>query len=166
MVDLAPHSPVPMWRNGRGGIEGINKRLDRFLAIVRLLPILNRFRTWTHPFVISYHYPVCLEWDVLSSSHLYPFKFNQSWLLEKDFPMVVNTSWALDTSLPTLDHMSLLNHKLKMPKSVAKIWEKRNCSLGIKRLLILTWRSNLSLLLDPLVYFLTVKLQNCHLLKA
>ena len=133
MVDLDPLSPDPTWRNGHVGIDGISKILDRFLASTCLLPILDHFRTWTHPSMIFVHYPVYLEWDFLPSSHLYPFKFNQSWLLEKDFPMVVNTSWALDTSLPTLDHMSVLNHKVKRLKSVAKIWEKTNCSLGLKR---------------------------------
>ena len=41
LVDVAPPSIGPTWRNGRAGEEGICKRLDRFLISNELLPSLG-----------------------------------------------------------------------------------------------------------------------------
>ena len=46
LVDVAPPSIGPTWRNGRSGEEGICKRLDRFLISKDLLPFLGTYRTW------------------------------------------------------------------------------------------------------------------------
>ena len=56
MVDLAPITPGPAWRNGRMGSEGVSKRLDRFLASIHLIPMLGNYNSWTRPSDISDHY--------------------------------------------------------------------------------------------------------------
>ena len=38
MVDLCQYVPSPTWRNGRFGIDGISKRLDRFLVLISSCP--------------------------------------------------------------------------------------------------------------------------------
>ena len=47
LVDVAPQVAGPTWRNGRTGIDGISKRLDRFLIASSLLPSLGSYKTWT-----------------------------------------------------------------------------------------------------------------------
>ena len=61
MVDLAPTTIGPMWRNGRAGLEGVSKILDGFLASFHLNPLLGSYHSWTHPSKILDYYPVCLE---------------------------------------------------------------------------------------------------------
>ena len=112
LVDLAPLHLGPTWRNGRPGSEGISKRIDRFLAPVHLIPLLNDFKSWIHPFEISDHYPICLEWHNNPRCHLYPFKFNRAWLTEKDFSEIVFSSWNTQL-LGSMDPMSSLTCKLK-----------------------------------------------------
>ena len=47
MVDLAPTTIGPTWRNGRASPEGVSKRLDRFLASFHLIPLLGSYHSWT-----------------------------------------------------------------------------------------------------------------------
>ena len=61
LVDLAPPCAGPTWKNDRGGIEGINKRLDWFLVSSSLIPGLLLHRVWTVLFEISDHYLLCLD---------------------------------------------------------------------------------------------------------
>ena len=42
MVDLPPVSLGPTWQNGRIGVEGISKWVDRFLASDLMLPLFSR----------------------------------------------------------------------------------------------------------------------------
>ena len=123
LVDLAPLQLGPTWRNGKPGSEGISKRIDRFLASVHLFPILNEFKSWIHPSEISDHYPICIEWHNTSRCHLYPFKFNRAWLMEKDFSEIVSSSCNTQLLCP-LDLMSTLTCKLKKLKETVKAWEK------------------------------------------
>ena len=62
LVDIAHPLAGPTWRNGRAGVEGISKRLDRFLISEQLICSLPRHRVWTHRSGISDHFPVLMEW--------------------------------------------------------------------------------------------------------
>ena len=44
LVDIAPGSAGPTWRNGCSGDDGISKRLDRFLLSSNLLEHLSLYR--------------------------------------------------------------------------------------------------------------------------
>ena len=92
MVDLAPHTPGPTWRNGCVGHDGVSKRLDIFFTSLHLIPILNHYKSWIQPSEILAHYLVFLGWNFQPSYHLYPFKFNRAWLMEKYFYELVNYS--------------------------------------------------------------------------
>ena len=89
MIDLALSCAGPTWRNVMVGDEGINKRMDIFLASTSLSPYTVRQMVWAHPLEVSDHYPVCLEWTSESASHIYPFKFDRSCLQEEDFTRLV-----------------------------------------------------------------------------
>ena len=45
MVDLAPHTPGPTWRNDCVGHDGVSKRIDRFLDTLHVLPALNQYNS-------------------------------------------------------------------------------------------------------------------------
>ena len=48
LVDLYPTYVGPTWRNGRSGIDGISKRLDRFLLSDSIVSSLHRHRVGHH----------------------------------------------------------------------------------------------------------------------
>ena len=73
---------------------------------------------------ISYHYPICLEWDDCITNFAYPFKFNRAWLLNKEFSQIVNNSWMEKVPCSVKDDLRSLIYKLKRLKGVVKIWEK------------------------------------------
>lgn len=45
LVNIEPVDMKPTWRNGRFGIEGIGRRLDRFYMLEDLVSLVNRFRS-------------------------------------------------------------------------------------------------------------------------
>ena len=90
LVDLAPPCTGPTWKNCRAGIDGICKKLDKFLLSTDLVPSLHRYRVWSSIVDVFDHYPICLEWNVLTIAHSYPFKFNRVWLLEEGFSKLVS----------------------------------------------------------------------------
>ena len=90
---------------------------------MHIIPSLSNYKSWIHPSEISYHYPICLEWNFAPHCHLYPFKFIRDWLLEKDFSDIVYTSWNTQIH-PPLDLMSTLTFKLKRLEETIKAWEK------------------------------------------
>jgi hypothetical protein len=56
LVDLAPDTLVPTWRNGRAGGAGIAKRLDRALVAESLLLEVGRYRSWVElPYISITH---------------------------------------------------------------------------------------------------------------
>ena len=132
MADLAPNTPGPAWRNGSVGQDGVSQRMDRFLVSIPLIHVFDHYNSWIQPSEISYHYPICMEWNNLRSCHLYPFKFNRSWLLEDDFSPLVSSSWKATSQHRPCDHLETLSHKLKRLKNTVKTW-KRNKKLSRKQ---------------------------------
>jgi endonuclease/exonuclease/phosphatase family metal-dependent hydrolase len=61
LVDVAPAEVVPTWRNGRSGVEGIAKRLDRIYVVEDLITSSCRYRAWVEFPFISDHAPVLLQ---------------------------------------------------------------------------------------------------------
>ena len=122
LVDIAPPSAGPTWRNGMIGDEGISKRLDHFLIASSLIPSLLVHRVWTHHSDISDHYPVYFEWNKSVGNCNYPFKFNRAWLKDPDFISWVSDKWPeLSPSSPGSD-LDLHALKLRTLKKDVKDW--------------------------------------------
>ena len=122
LVDIAPPSAGPTWRNGRVGDEGINKRLDCFLIASSLIPSLLVHHVWTHHIDISDHYPICFEWNKSMGSCNFPFKFNRSWINDLDFITWVSKRWSELNPPSSGTNLDLLTHKLCSLKKDFKGW--------------------------------------------
>ena len=120
LVDLAPPYAGPTWRNGRSGVDGISKRLDKFLLSAFVVPSMHRHRVWSTPSDISDHYPICMEWEVENATRCFPFKFNKAWLLEEDFFLFVKDCWGSWVMDPEVDEMKGLSLKLRFLKKKVK----------------------------------------------
>ena len=59
-----PSPPLPTWRNGQLGQDGIGKRLDRLYLSEDLDEGIGRFRSWVHNVGILHHMPICLQLEV------------------------------------------------------------------------------------------------------
>ena len=106
------------------GEEGISKILDRFLLSDQLISSLPRHRVWAHRCGISDHFPILLKWREQQNPCAYPYKFNQSWLGNKDFINMIQTEWPLIHLDASLDAMNNLSSKLCLLKEKVKSWTK------------------------------------------
>jgi endonuclease/exonuclease/phosphatase family metal-dependent hydrolase len=61
LVDFAPASLSPTWRNGREGTTSISKRLDHFILSEHLISSEDRIRTWVSYPYLSDHAPIALH---------------------------------------------------------------------------------------------------------
>jgi hypothetical protein len=80
LVDVKPTVLMPTWRNGRRGVEEIQKRLDRVYVSETILCDAARYRSWVELPFVSDHAPVILQLDYGYKPVAYPFKFNPSML--------------------------------------------------------------------------------------
>jgi hypothetical protein len=124
LVDIAPSSISPTWRNGRPGSKGISKRLDRFLMNETLMGGMIRCRSWVINSFLTDHNLVCLQFDENKETNHYPFKFNHAWLLEPDFILMVRKTWNAMVSWQDTSAMNFLVVKLKKLKEVVVLWKK------------------------------------------
>jgi len=89
LVDVDPMTLHPTWRNGRGGIEGVAKRLDMYLFFEELASSVDRFQTLIMMLKIWGHMLVVLWIEHGRERVKYPFTFNPIWLKEHDFTFMV-----------------------------------------------------------------------------
>ena len=106
------------------GEDGISKILDFYLIFDQLVSSLPRYRVWTHRCGISDHFPVLLDWLDQQSTCAYPFKFNQSWLVNEEFVKMIRAEWPLIRSDNSMDAMFELSFKLRVLKDKVKSWTK------------------------------------------
>jgi len=93
LVDLALCPLKPTWRNGREGVDGILKRLDRFMLNQVFMRERYRSRSWVINSIISDHNLIFLQVEGSDLLAKYPFKFHHAWLKEVDFKELVVTNW-------------------------------------------------------------------------
>ena len=122
-MDITPHKLGPTWHDGRSRVVSIGKRLDRFMVVGILMPLLSQHRYWSRSSKISYHYSICLDWMEVVGNPSYPFKFNHMWLKEANFTELIKHSLPLTLLLRDHDAMSHLVSKLKILKWVVIDWE-------------------------------------------
>lgn len=75
-VGMELMSLMSTWRNGRDGIGGIAKRLDRFYMSENLVYTMHMFRSWVVPSNFSNHMLIVLQIDFGMERIRCPFKFN------------------------------------------------------------------------------------------
>jgi hypothetical protein len=93
-VDVKPSEVVPTWRNGRFGVDGIQKILDRVYASEELLNESAYFRSWVELPFISDHAPMIFQLDYDIKSVHFPFKFNPKLLYDDSFDKLVQEEWS------------------------------------------------------------------------
>jgi hypothetical protein len=84
---------VPTWRNGRQGQDAIARRLDRCLVVESLLLDSGYYRSWVELPFVSDLAPVLLQLFLPPAFKVFPFKFNEQWLGDKDFAVLVERVW-------------------------------------------------------------------------
>jgi len=84
----------PTWRNIRIGVNGIAKRLDRFMLDSNLINDHLHFRSWVEPSSISDHHPIGLSIEGPQRATTTPFKFNCSWIGDQIYNIFVKKTWA------------------------------------------------------------------------
>jgi hypothetical protein len=124
LIDMLPGKLSPTWRNGRSDSGGIGKRLDRFLVAEDLMGKMDRVRSWVVNSDISDHCPICLQFEVESIMHMYPFKFNEVWLDDCNFLELVHSHWEEVDLDPEESTMRKLVRKLSSLKKRVISWEK------------------------------------------
>jgi hypothetical protein len=125
MVDVEPVKLLPTWRNGRSGRDYIEKRLDRFLIDEKLVDSGLRYKTWVCNVKISDHMPVILHMEQVKDHVNYPFKFNIVWLNDPEFVDLVRSNWNGLLGTKSLNPMESLVKKLKLPKLLVIVWERK-----------------------------------------
>lgn len=104
------------------GIEYISKRLDRFMIKDQLVSGLTDLQYSVYPSFILDHLPILLSWTGDKGRKAYPFKFNHTWLLHKDFIDIIHKVW--NGQYPFLNPMDLLCNKLQCLKRKVRKWVK------------------------------------------
>lgn len=125
LVDVAPCVPGPTWTNGRAGMAGIHKRLDKFLVKSSLLNRWEKHRSWIGEYKFSDHWPVLFQIDNSRSNLHYPFKFNCSWLNDEDFCTTIKEFWINFSNEPDLNPIDGFVQKLRMLKDTCSVWIKK-----------------------------------------
>lgn len=93
LIDILPVKMRPTWSNGRCGRAGVHKRLDRFLIKSEFLVQFQSYRTWVYETKFSDHWPIVLQLDDYGQRHSSPFNFNNSWLNDDQFCIMVKDFW-------------------------------------------------------------------------
>ena len=120
LIDVEPAVIRPTWQNGRGGSDGIGKRLDWFIVDSDLLELAHSYRSWVVPSKISDHFPIVFQWELEGERIHYPFKFNATWLSMEDFDVFVKTLWRSFRVDVDLSPMRRLVLKLRLLKAGVK----------------------------------------------
>jgi hypothetical protein len=125
LIDIKPDKVVPTWRNGRSGQEAIAHRLDRFLVAEDLLIDIGIYRSWVEFPYVSDHAPILLQMELPPAYKIYPFKFNEHWIHEKEFVDLVVKVWKDPIFLSEGGRQLRVIRKLQELKKQTKIWHKQ-----------------------------------------
>jgi len=120
LIDIKPNKPVPTWSNGHRGLEAVSRRLDRFLVDEDLLLDVGLHRSWVKFPYISDHAPVLLQLAAQPAFKVYPFKFNDQWLGEKQYTELVFKVWTNVVFLTERGKQKRIIWKLQVLKKETK----------------------------------------------
>jgi hypothetical protein len=139
LVDVVPAELVPTWRNGRSGVDGIQKRLDRVYVSEAILNESARYRSWVELPFISDHAPVIFQLDYGFKPVAYPFKFNPVCLKDETFGDLVQAVWSTQQDSEEGAQRRLARKLIKL-KARVKIWLAKGNKRNFDLMKILKWR--------------------------
>jgi len=93
LMDLDPVLLKTTWKNNRVWVEGVAKRLERFLITESLLDKQLTIKQWIDFGGMSDHYPTILEYKHRSKKPTNPFKFKKNWLEDDSFLVLLKENW-------------------------------------------------------------------------
>ena len=93
LIDILPGKIVLNWWNNRASTELIAKRLHRDFIFEDLLASVDIFRYWVEYPYISYHAPILLQLDILTTHLSFHFKMNPFWIQDLSFEILVKQVW-------------------------------------------------------------------------
>lgn len=100
------------------------KHLDCFLLAESPGLHIGRYRSWAAAYGISNHKTIFLQLDLEFSPSIYPFKFNKTWLDEKEFCELVQQKLNSYFTEPNLSPMYKLVKKLHMLRLDISKWDR------------------------------------------
>jgi hypothetical protein len=121
LIDIKPVKGLYTWTNKRVGPGHIAARLDRFLVQSSFLTLGLIASSEILPHSISDHKPVRLEFKTDQGQGPIPFRFNPSWIQDKDFLRLVSSVW---TSKVKGSAFYVWEEKLRRLKTALKSWAK------------------------------------------
>lgn len=92
-MDLGYSGPAYTWSNRRYTSKPILERLDRCLVNVEWCGIYPNINVYNLPIILSDHVPILLSTDATSHKPKRNFKFENWWLMEKDFQSYAKAVW-------------------------------------------------------------------------
>lgn len=113
-------SHLAQWK---GAIHHIAKRLDKFLIHEELVDRMGILKSEVYNTFISNHLPITLIWCAELNMKGLPFKFNQIWMDDPDFNILIMEFWTQDDG-SEVSPMMALYEKLHKRKIVVKKWER------------------------------------------
>jgi ribonuclease HI/exonuclease III len=121
LMDIKPTRGRYTWTNKRTGPGHIAARLDRFLVQSSFLTLGLSTSSGILPNSTSDHKPIMLEIKKDLNQGPIPFRFNSSWLQDKDFRSIVAKVW---TTKIRGSAFHVWEEKLKCLKTELKSWAK------------------------------------------
>eukprot|EP00253_Pinus_taeda_P005909 PITA_05909 len=124
LIDICPPKISPTRYNGRPGEGYVAKRLDRFLLHEQLVEKLRLVQSNIVNNYISDHRPIMPTWCCGDLRYGMPFKFNQVWLEDLEFEVLVWDNWSRGR-IGIISPMVHIQEKIRGLKVVVKSWERR-----------------------------------------
>jgi exonuclease III len=121
LMDIKPTGGHYTWTNRRVGLGHIATCLDRFLVQSSYLSLGLTSTSEILPHSTSDHKPINLELRKDQGQVPIPFRFNPSWIQDKDFMHKVSSVW---TSKVNGSAFYVWEEKLRILKAALKEWEK------------------------------------------
>lgn len=115
----------------------MEKCLDCFLLAESLGLYIGHYRLWVVAYGISNHKTIFLQLDLEFSPSRYPFKFNKTWMDEKDLCELVQQKWNSYFTEPNLSPAYKLVKKLHMLRLDTSKWDidtKINNTIQLSRI--------------------------------
>jgi ribonuclease HI len=121
LIDIKPAKGLYTWTNKRIGPGHIAARLDRFLVQSSFLLLGLTATVEILPHSVSNHKPIRLGIKTDQVRGPIPFKFNLTWIQDKDFLPLVSKTW---TSIVKGSSFYVWEEKLRRLKIALKFWAK------------------------------------------